>query len=79
VQIHWVPNWSRHFNDREGLYLPVPQDLRDSKKRFGLDGSSGMITLAVEINPKVPVGIPRIIANTVPVGTDSLWINERAL
>jgi hypothetical protein len=38
-----------------------------------------MITLAVEINPKVPVGIPRIIANTVPVGTDSLWINERAL
>ncbi len=34
---------------------------------------------AVKIDPNWPVGVPWVIANAVPVGTDFMWIDERAV
>ncbi len=51
----------------------------DSKKRLLRSGCEERFEPAVEIDPKWSVGVPWVITNTVPVGTDLVWINERAV
>ena len=77
MQIRWVPNWSRNFDNWEGLHLPVRRNVRfENEVRSGREQR---YERAVEIDPKGPVGVPWVIANTVPVGTDLVWINEQAV
>jgi hypothetical protein len=77
VQIRRVPNWSRNFDKREGLHLPVRWNVRfENEVRAGREQR---YERAVEIDPKGPVRIPWVIADTVAVGTDLVWINERAV
>ena len=69
--------WSRNFDKREGLHLPVRWNVRfENEVRAGREQR---YERAVEIDPKWPVGVPWVITNTLPVGTDLVWINERAV
>ena len=77
MQICWVPNWSRNFDEREGLYLLVRRNVRFEKE--ARSGRTQRYECAVDIDPKGSVGVPWVIANTVSVGTDLVWINERAV
>ncbi len=77
MQIRSVPNWSRNFDKREGLHLPVRRNVRfENEVRAGREQR---YERAVEIDPKGSVRVPWIIADTVAMGTDLVWINERAV
>ena len=77
LQIHWVPNWSREFHYWESVHFPIRRAMQ-LKEEVG-SGRVQRYENTFKVKPKGPVRIPRVIANTVSVETDLMWIDERAM